>query len=269
MTPSPRRHVWIIGARGALGSALRALVPQAQVTLFDPAFRPGEGGRAACVQAPGAMVGAPPPDCVFFCAATHGGDAAAYRCAYVEPVQAVAAAVPGARLVFCSSTAVYEGQGRVTEDSPTPGSTEKLRLLLAAEQATLAAGGVVARLAPLYGAGRCELLRRHLAGEPQLSGPPQRMLNYLHVEDAAQALLRLGAAPQLRYRVYNVSGEAFTHAEAYALLEELTAVPASRSVAPAGRRGSSDHRVVAERIRELSIPCRRFADYVKAYCSSL
>ena len=255
--------VWVVGARGFLGSALRERLAGESLALFDPAYREGEGGIAACVQEPGAAARAPLPDVVYFCAATHGGDAAAYRRAYLEPVQAVAAAAPGARLVFCSSTAVYEGQGAVAEHSPTPGGTEKLRILLEAEQVALAAGGVVARLAPLYGGGRCELLRRHMAGEPQLPGPPERMLNYLHVQAAAEALLRLGAAPQLRHRVYNVCGDSFTKAQAYALLEALTGVPASREISPVGRRGLSDHRVVAERIRELYEPQACFASYVK------
>lgn len=273
MTPPSQqcRHVWIIGARGMLGAALRAHLPQETVTLFDPAFRAGEGGRAARVQAPGAMEGAPAPDAVIFCAATHGGDAAAYRSAYVEPVQAVAAAAPGARLVFCSSVAVYEAPGvAATEESPTPGSSERLRVLLEAEQAALAAGGVVARLAPLYGPARCELLRRHLAGEPRLPGPPERMLNYLHVESAVESLLRLSAAPHLRHRIYNLCDESFTHAQAYALLESLTGIPSSREMSAPGRhRGSSDHRVIAERIRELvSAPARPFLfeDFVRS-CS--
>lgn len=301
MISFPFRRVWIIGARGVLGSALESLFLQCRVAYewrgdravprkqpnrtaeelaaaaehtlaIDPRCSGGQG-CAAYVQEPGnierLLAASGAPEVVYFCAATRGGDAAAYRRAYLEPVQAVAAAVPGARLVFCSSTAVYEGQGEVTEDTPTPGSTEKLRILLAAEQAALAAGGVVARLAPLYGGaqgslGRCELLRRHLAGEPQLPGAPQRMLNYLGVSAAAEALLLLGTAPQLRHRVYNVCSESFTKAQAYAMLEALTGVPASREVSPAGRRGVSDHRVVAERIRELGgEPPQRFADYVQ------
>lgn len=261
--PSSQQHVWIVGARGFLGSALQTGFPVESLTLFDPHVQAGERGIPACVQAPGAMQEAPQPDVVYFCAATRGGDAAAYRRAYLEPVRAVAAAVPGARLVFCSSTAVYEGQGEVTELSPTPGSTEKLRVLLAAEQATLAAGGVVARLAPLYGPGRCELLRRHLAGEPRLPGAPDRMLNYLHVESAAEALRLLGATPHLRHRVYNVCSESFSLAQAYALLESLTGIPTSREISLAHRRGISDHRVVAERIRELYEPQACFASFVK------
>lgn len=266
MSLPPHSRVWIVGARGLLGTALRGLLPREDVVAFDPAFGAGEGGIAACVQTPGvvenALVGGA-PEVVFFCAATHGGDVEAYCRAYREPVQTVAAVAPGARLVFCSSTSVYEGQGDVTEDSPTPGSTAKWRVLLEAEQATLAAGGVVARLAPLYGPGRCELLRRHLAGEPRLPGTPERMLNYLHVADAAEALLLLATVPRFPHRVYNLCGESLSHAQAYALLEEYTGVPASREVAPARRRGMSNHRVLADRMRSLFTPRHGLADFVQ------
>lgn len=298
MSCFPHKRVWIVGAQGFLGSELRAcmrgshveyeaaegglqprVVPHCteaeqaaamrHVLAFDPALT-GEG-VPACVQAPGviaqAVAAAGEPEVVYFCAATHGGDAAAYRRAYLEPVLAVAAAIPQARLVFCSSTAVYEGRGRVTEESPTRRDSEKLCLLQEAEQAVLGAQGVVARLAPLYGRGRCELLRRHLAGEPQLPGPPERMLNYLHVACAARVLRQLGTHPQLRYHVYNVCGESFTKAQVYALLESLTGVPTVREVSPAGRRGVSDHQVVADRLwREVCEEPVSMAAYVRASC---
>lgn len=291
----PYKRVWIVGARGFLGSELASCLARQGVAcemqggrfvpgivrqcsadeqetaaqhmaLFDP--RMGDHGIAACVQEPGVirrvLDAMGEPEVVYFCAATRGGDAEAYRRAYLEPVRAVAAAVPGARLVFCSSAAVYEGRGDVSENSPTPGSTEKARILLEAEQAVLSAGGVVARLVSLYGMGRCELLRRHLAGEPQLPGSPERVLNYLHVVSAARVLHLLGYLPQIRHRVYNVCEESFTKAQAYAMLESLTGIPASREVSPAGRRGVSDHRVLAERLEsELCVPRLRFSDYVR------
>lgn len=271
MTAPLHKCAWIIGGHGFLGAELCACLSQAggfRPLVIDPRLAPEHGGgMSACVQEPGvidrALAAVGEPDLVFFCAATHGGDAAAYRRAYQEPVQSVAAAAPRARLVFCSSTSVYEGQGAVSELSPTPGSSEKLRILLEAEQAVLRAHGVVARLAPLYGQGRCELLRRHVAGEPQLPGSPERMLNYLHVADAAHALYVLGTAPQLRYSVYNVCGESFTKAQAYSLLETLTGIPASRTSSPAGRRGISDHRILSERMHELFVPRRRLEEEIR------
>ena len=269
MSPTLFRRAWIVGGKGLLGGYLcRFLKGEGQeVLLIDPGFDAAQAGSLrGCVQEPGVLEKAlsfGAPDVVYFCAATHGGDAQAYRRAYLEPVRCVATLVPGAHMVFCSSAAVYEGRGEESEESPTPGSTEKLRVLLQAEQEVLRAGGVVARLVPLYGEQRCELLRRHLSREPQLPGPPERMLNYLHVEDAARALAALGRAPLLSHRVYNVCGESFTKAQVYALMEELTGVPASRETSPARGRGVSDHRIVAVRMRALWEPRVLFRDFVR------
>lgn len=259
---------WVIGGAGFLGSAVAGLWRAAggRVLALDPAAGAegiaGRAGEAAVVQRALACLS---PGVIFFCASTRGGDAGEYRRAYSEPVQAAAAAAPGARLVFCSSCAVYEQGGVATEQSATPGATPRLSTLLAAERAVCRAGGVVARLAALYGPGRCELLRRHCAGEPRLPGPPDRVLNYVHVHDAARALALLATAPSLPHSVYNVCAESFTVAQAYAALESITGRVASASAAAAGRRGSADHRVCAELLRtELGWQPRvTFADFCR------
>lgn len=256
-----------------MGSALAKLCRAEgwQTLVIDPTADGGEGsvaGHGGDAEALRRALAAGAPQVVYICTATRGGDAAAYRKAYVEPVLQAAAVVPGARLVFCSSAAVYRGGGHVAEDSPTllPEEHAKSALLLQAEAAVLKAGGVVARLVALYGVGRCELLRRHLAGEPQLPGAPERVLNYVHVHDAAAALLAMGRADRPASCVYNVCAESFTKAQAYAALEELTHIPAARDVASAGRRGASDRWVSSARLRrELAwFPQVSFAAFVAA-----
>ena len=86
---------------------------------------------------------------------------------------------------------------------------------MAAESAVLGQGGVVARLVPLYGPGRCELVRRYLAGEPCLPGGAGRCMNYVHRDDAVAALRLLAADGE---GVYNLCGESFTKGEMYARL---------------------------------------------------
>lgn len=267
MTPHGQ-SAWVVGGAGFLGRALVRLCRAAgECLVIDPACGDGgvsgAGGDPAAVAQALALTGL--PSVVYCCAATRGGDAAAYRRVYVETVQQLTALLPGVRLVFCSSTAVYEGRGEVTEDSPTAKAGDKLQLLQEAEHAALEAGGAVARLAPLYGENRCELLRRHIAGEPQLPGTPERVLNYLHVEDAANALYRLGTARALPHRIYNVCGESLTKAQAYAMLAELTGRPASPTVAQAARRGGSDHRVCAARLKaELNwTPQRSLREFIR------
>lgn len=251
MSSPAAKNAWVIGGAGFLGAAVAAHCRAAgwRVLVVDPACPPGAAAVAACAAEPGALERAAQllePQVVFFAASTRGGAAAAYRRTYVEPVLRAAELVPAAHFVYCSSCAVYGSSGVVTEQSPTPAEPERRGLLLAGEAAVLRAGGAVARLAALYGPGRCELLRRHLAGEPQLPGEPERVLNYVHVEDAARALLLLAGAGG----VYNVCAESFTKAEVYALLEQLTSTPAARiSAAPSPRRGMVNHRVCSARLR--------------------
>lgn len=267
------KSAWIIGGAGFLGSVLASLCRAEgwRVLVVDPAAAAADDCLAA--DAAGAFVfshalSISVPDVVFFCASTRGGDAAVYERTYVEPVRRAVESLGKSRLVFCSSCAVYEDGADVTEQSPTPGGTERLRALLTAERAVLCAGGAVARLAALYGPGRCELLRRHCSREPRLPGPPERVLNYVHVQDAARALLLIAGAA-LPQRVYNVCAESFSVAQAYDCLAELTGVPVTAAESAPGRRGAARHRISAERLRaELNWqPSISFRDFVNEQIS--
>lgn len=210
---------WILGA-GFLGSCLRRLLPQAiAIDRAAPAEVQGHAGDPAVLARAEALVH---PAFVFCCLSTRGGDAADYRRTYLDVVRALP---EGCRIIFCSSLSA--GQG----------ASERAAILREAEAEVLARGGVVVRLAALYGAGRCELLRRHRAGEPRLAGAENRRLNYIYVEDAAAALLAAAGAPS---GIYAAWGDSFTKAEAYALLAQVTGVPAAAQCAPEGRRGLTD-----------------------------
>lgn len=249
ITPSHMapRPAWVVGT-GFLGSCLLRALPHA--VGIDSAVPADVCGNAADAAVLAQAVKLLEPECIFCCTATHGGDAEAYRRAYADVVQALP---PGVCVVFCSSTSVEHAGG------------ERQQILRAAEDAVLARGGVVARLAPLYGPGRCELLRRHLAREPRLAGEDGRVLNYLHVQDAVSALLHLAACGESR--CYTVSGESFTKAEAYALLERLTGIPASATDAAYSCRGGGSRAVDCSAIRALGWnPAHTFADFVTAQC---
>lgn len=210
---------WVLGT-GFLGSRLRGLLPQSiGIDRAAPAEVQGDAADAAVLTRAAEVQ---PPALIFCCLSTRGGDTADYRHTYLDVVQALPAT---ARMIFCSSLSA--GQG----------ASEKAGLLREAEQCVLSRGGVVVRLAALYGEGRCELLRRHRAGEPRLAGAETRRLNYIHVDDAAAALLAAAEAPS---GIYAACGESFTKAEAYALLEEVTGVPSAAASSPEGRRGLTD-----------------------------
>ena len=246
------KSAWVIGC-GFLGSALAGAcrAAGARVLTIDPAAPADVCGSAAddgvLLRAMAQLV----PDVVFCCTATCGGSAEDYRRAYPAVVESLVRVLPAAsRVVFCSSTSLYAGAcGQVvTEECPVCAATERAQHLFAAEEKTLAAGGVVARLVPLYGPGRCELLRRYRAGEPCLPGNPGRLMNYLHRDDAVAALLLLAGQGS---GVYNVCGETFSKAEIYARLQSELGLPVPQQESAPSVRGVSDMRVESTRLRAL------------------
>lgn len=252
---SLRNHkVWVIGA-GFLGSVLAEACRKegAHVLTIDPDAVANLRGSAADVDLLRHALNRLVPDIVFCCTATRGGSVEDYRRAYLEPALNLDHLLEGTRVVFCSSTSVYAGGNgeTVTEDSPARAETERAEVLLHAESVVLNSGGVVVRLAPLYGDDRCELVRRFMSGLPCLPGDDSRVMNYLHVEDAADALLLLGTQPWLQDGIYNVSGESFTKKEIYDQLEELFGLEREPQSSEASHRGVSDMRVDCSRLREL------------------
>ena len=246
------RQVWVVGA-GFLGSALAAACRAAgeRVLTIDPVAEADVQGNAAeksvLQQALARLV----PHVVYCCMATHGGTAEDYRAAYPEVVAALVENLPeSCRLVFCSSTSLYAAaQGeRITEESPLLASTERAKLLMKAEALVLGQGGVVARLVPLYGPGRCELVRRYLAGEPCLPGGAGRCMNYVHRDDAVAALRLLAADGE---GVYNLCGESFTKGEIYSRLQDAVGLSVPVQESAPSKRGMSDMVVDSTRLRSL------------------
>ena len=100
---------------------------------------------------------------------------------------------PGGRFVFTSSAGVYAEQdgGVVNEDSPV-GSGPRSERLLAAENAVLAAGGSVVRLAGLYLEDRGA--HNYWLTQEEVAQRPDGLINQIHYRDAANsavaALLR-------------------------------------------------------------------------------
>lgn len=237
------QRVWVVG-HGFLGRVLAdaCRARGAAVLTIDPVAPADVQGSANDAATLAAAMEQGAPELVFCCMATHGGTVTEYAACYTGTVLALQRCCPAAKIIFCSSISVYGDCGGlcVTEQTPPRATTERAAVLLAAEQAVLAHGGCVARLAALYGEQRCELRRRHVAGEPQLPGAPDRMLHYVHVEDAAEALLLLATQSAA---IYNVCGASFSKAEAYATLERETGVPVSAVVSPASCRGGVNARV--------------------------
>jgi nucleoside-diphosphate-sugar epimerase len=138
-------------------------------------------------------------EAVVHCASSgRGGDRVArYRGVYLDGCRNIVATLAPRRLVFVSSSSVYgQTDGSIVgEDALTEPSTETSRILLEAEKVVLGAGGVVARLAGIYGPGRSYLLKKYLEGSAQIDGDSPgaggRWINQIHRDDAASALAAL------------------------------------------------------------------------------
>lgn len=159
-------------------------------------------------------------DHVVLCASSGRGGAERYRAVYLEGARNLVAGFAGAQLTFTSSTSVYAqvDGGWVEEISPAEPSRETGRILREAEEVVLAAGGIVARVAGIYGPERSVLLRRFLAGQAVIEGDGTRWINQAHRDDIVAALAvlrRCSRAPG----VYNVCDDRpLTQIECYAWL---------------------------------------------------
>jgi nucleoside-diphosphate-sugar epimerase len=189
------------------------------------------------------------------CASSGGGGTDAYDKVYRQGVENLLAAFPGARALFTSSTSVY-GQvdgSVVTESSPAEPARETGRILLAAESEVLRRGGVVLRLAGLYGPGRSVLLRKFLSGEARLEAGGERWINQIHRDDAAAAWYFLADHGETRGIFNGADSRPMRQREIYgemaARLERE--LPAAAAADLQRKRGWTSKRVSNEKLRGL------------------
>ena len=145
-------------------------------------------------------------DAIIHCASSGGGDADAYRQIYLNGARRLLDRFDGSRILFTSSTSVYaqcDGSW-VTEEGETKPVRETGRILLGTEELVRGHGGIVARLAGIYGPGRSALLTKFLAGEATLSARNDRFVNQVHRDDIAAALFLLFNRPASTGEIYNV-----------------------------------------------------------------
>lgn len=199
---------------------------------------------------PGAWAGA---EAVIHCASSGRGGEEAYRAVYRDGLQNLIAGLRPQRIIFTGSTSVYSQSDGSWVDEGSPADPERAtgRILLEAEQIALQAGGVVARLAGLYGPGRSVLLRKFLDGTAVLEAGGGRWINQIHRDDGARALFRL-AQPDAPAGIYNVCDDTpATQRDVYAWI----AAALGRPLPPDGpadlnrKRGWTSKRVRNARLR--------------------
>ncbi len=190
------------------------------------------------------------------CAASSGrGGEEAYREVYFRGVRNAIDCLDPKQLLFVSSTAVYAQTGgeSVTEESPAEPVSPTSRVLREAEDAALGRGGIVARLAGIYGPGRSVLLRRFLDGTAVIEGAGARHINQIHADDAAGALFHL-VARDLPPGIYNVADDApLTQLAFYEFLSARLdrPLPPRGEADPNRKRGLTDKRVSNSKLRSL------------------
>jgi nucleoside-diphosphate-sugar epimerase len=127
---------------------------------------------------------------VIHCASSGRGDASKYAAVFLAGTQNLMANLEYERLVFASSTSVYAQTDASTVDERSPANPvqETGQILRKTEDLVLASGGAVARLAGLYGPGRCAPLQKLLDGRAMIEEDGSRLMNSVHQVDAANAL---------------------------------------------------------------------------------
>lgn len=255
-------HLLLIG-HGYLGAAVATRFRHAGWRVTSVSLNGGDDVLACDVADADAVAALPAADAIVHCAASGRGGAGAYQRVYVDGCENLAAIFPGVPLLFTSSTSVYAQTdgSTVTEASLTEPDRETGKLLLAAENIVLAAGGFVSRLSGIYGPARSVILRKFLAGESVIEEDGRRFLNQIHRDDAAAAIHHLltgGAAPG----VYNVSdSQPLAQRECYEAMARIFLLPEP----PAGprdlnrKRGWTHKRVSNEKLRDTgwvpTFPC--------------
>jgi nucleoside-diphosphate-sugar epimerase len=158
------------------------------------------------------------------------------------------------------------------EESAAEPDRETGRILREAEDAVLAAGGIVARLAGVYGPGRSVLLKKFLSGEAVIEGDGGRWINQVHRDDIATALLALVQSGEPG--IFNVSdNEPMTQRAVYAWLADHFGrpLPPSGPIPTDRKRGWTSKRVSNARLRALGWAPRypSFCDAVRAEGAAL
>jgi nucleoside-diphosphate-sugar epimerase len=218
-------------------SAMRLSVKPYSTRVIDVSQRGDVAKRAAAF------------DAVIHCVSSGGGDAEAYRQIYLNGARHLLETFPQAKILFTSSTSVYAQRDGpwVTEESETKPLRQTTRILLEVENLILEKGGIVARLAGIYGPQRSALLSKFLNGTAAIDPLNDRFVNQVHRDDISSALfLLLNRRAQTSTQIYNVvDDQPLLQSECYGWLAERLnrpLPPTTRSEQPR-KRGDTNKRV--------------------------
>ena len=264
MTKAP--HLLIAGY-GLLGKCLHEAAAE-RGWLVTSLNRSADGAALACdITDPQALeqLHISPTHIVHCASSGRGGGPGRYREVYIGGCESLLQVFPHAHLTFTGSSSVYaQTDGSVvTETSPTEPSRATGQILLEAEAITLRAGGTVTRLTGLYDESRSHQFRKFISGEAEMEEDGSRIINQVHREDAASAILHLIEKNQTG--IFNVSdGQHLTQKQLYTQLSRLTgkAMPPSVPRKLDSKRGWSDKKVSIEKLKASGWQ-PRYPDFLK------
>jgi nucleoside-diphosphate-sugar epimerase len=196
-------------------------------------------------------------DAVIHCASSRGGHAEAYLQIYLNGARHLLDTFPEAQILFTSSTSVYAQRdgSSVTEESETKPVRETSRILLEVEKLILEKGGIIARLAGIYGPLRSALLSKFLNGTATIDPNNDRFVNQVHRDDIASALvLLLNREAQTSAQIYNVvDDQPLLQSECYRWLAQRLnrSLPPIRKSEQHRKRGDTNKRVSNAKLRQL------------------
>jgi nucleoside-diphosphate-sugar epimerase len=195
-------------------------------------------------------------DAIIHCTSSGGGAADAYRQIYLNGARRLLDRFGGSRMLFTSSTSVYAQRDGswVTEESETKSARETGRILRETEELVLGHGGIVARLAGIYGPGRSALLSKFLSGQAIIDPRNDRFVNQIHRDDIAAALFLLLNRPSPAREIYNVvDDQPILRSDCYRWLAETLnrPLPPVKKREGERKRGDSNKRVSNAKLRAL------------------
>jgi len=196
-------------------------------------------------------------DAVIHCASSRGGDAEAYRQIYLNGARHLLETFPKAKILFTSSTSVYAQRDGswVTEESETKPLRDTGRILLEVEKLVFEKGGIIARLAGIYGPRRSALLSKFLNGTATIDPNNDRFVNQAHRDDIASALfLLVNREAQESAQIYNVvDDEPILQSECYGWLARRLnrSLPSIGKSEQPRKRGDTNKRVSNAKLHQL------------------
>ena len=205
-----------------------------------------------------------------------------YRAVYLEGTKHILDWLEGIqKYILISSTSVYaQTDGSVvTEQSPAEGASPTSRVLVETESLLLGKArdehfpAIILRPSGIYGPGRGVLFHQFVRGEAALTGSGERLLNMIHRDDLAGAII--AALEQGRAgEIYNATdNEPVSQLEFFRWLSQQLGkrMPESRSDAEGRirKRGSTNKRVSNQKLRSELGYTLKFATFREGYAPEI